>query len=118
MVRKKKLDKKFFKLKTKKVLKGLVMLEITFDNRDRFTSEVKDAKPEELEEVNLRTAKAPKNVYIGKNLSPKIRKRLIDLLRKYRHVFSWSYDDLKTYRQDLFQHFIPFKENAKPFKQK
>ena len=53
-----------------------------------------------------------------KKLSPKVRRSLIYLLRKYRHVFAWSYDDLKAYRQDLFQHVIPLKENVKLFKQK
>ena len=43
---------------------------------------------------------------------------MIGLLRKYRHVFAWLYDDLKAYREDLFQHEIPFKQDAKPFKQK
>lgn len=43
---------------------------------------------------------------------------LIELLRKYKHVFSWSYEDLKAYREDLFQHEISLKPNAKPFKQK
>ena len=71
-----------------------------------------------MEEVNLSTTEAPKNVCIGKKLSPKIRRSLIDLLRKYRHVFAWCYDDLKAYRQDLFQHVIPLKENAKPFRKK
>ena len=94
------------------------MLESNLDNEDMFTFEVKNTKPKELEEVNLGIVKSLKNVYIGKNSSPKIRKSLIDLLRKYRHVFAWSYDDLKAYRQDLFQHVIPLKENAKPFRQK
>ena len=49
----------------------------------------------DLEEVNLGTVEAPKKVYINKKLSPKIRQGLIDLLRKYRHMFAWSYDDLK-----------------------
>ena len=64
------------------------------------------------------TREAPKNVYIGRKLSPKIRNDLIGLLRKYRHVFGWSYDDLKAYREDLFQHEIPLKPDAKPFRQK
>ena len=70
-----------------------------------------------MEEINLGTTKAPKKVYIGKKLSPEVSKSLIDLLKRYRHVFAWSYDDLKAYRQDLFQHGIPLKENAKPFRQ-
>lgn len=41
---------------------------------------------------------------------------LISLLRKYKHVFAWSYEDLKSYREDLFQNEIPLKQNSKPFK--
>ena len=78
------------------------MLESTFDNQYSFTSKVKDKKLEELEEVNLGTVEGPKNVYIGEMMSPKIRRSLIDFLRKYRHVFAWSYDDLKSYRKDFF----------------
>ena len=51
-----------------------------------------------MEEVNLGTIETPKKVYIGKKISPEIRKSLISVLRKYRHVFAWSYDDLKAYR--------------------
>jgi len=51
-------------------------------------------------------------------LPAEIRKTLIDLLWKYRHVFAWSYDDIKDYREDLFQHVIPLKDNVKPFRQK
>ena len=93
---------KILQLKTNKFPKGLVMLENAFDNQDRFTSEVKDKNLEELEEVNLGRVEASKKVYIGKKISPEIRKSFIDLLKKYRHVFAWSYDDLKAYRQDLF----------------
>ena len=78
------------------------MLENAFDNQDRFTSKVKDKKLEKLEEINLGTTKTPKKVYIGKKISPEIRKSLINVLRKYRHVFAWSYDDLKAYRQEFF----------------
>ena len=82
------------------------MLESTFDNQDKFTAEVKDKTPEELEEVNLGTIEAPKKVYIGKKLSPEIKKSLIDLLRKYRHVFAWSYDDSKHIGKIYFS--MPF----------
>ena len=89
-------------LKTNKVPKGLVILENMFDNHDRTKCAAKDCKPQELEEVNLGTNEAPKKVYIGRNLSTKIRKTLIDLLRKFKHAFSWSNDDLKAYREDFF----------------
>ena len=72
----------------------------------------------DLEEVNLGTKETPKKLYIGKKLSPKIRQGLMDLLRKYRHVFAWSYSDLKAYKEDLFQHEIPLKLDDNPFRQK
>ena len=89
-------------LKTNKISRGLVVLEIVFDNQDRSKVESKGPDHENLEEVNLGTGESPKNVYIRRTVSPKIRYALIGLLRKYRHVFSWSYDDLKAYREDLF----------------
>ena len=73
---------------------------------------------EDIEEINLGIEIAPRKVYIGKKISPTIRRMLIELLRKYKHVFSWSYEDLKVYKEDLFQHEIPLKPDAKPFKQK
>lgn len=104
-------------LKTNKVPQGLVVLENVFDNQDRVDSSMKNSKPQELEEINLGTSESPKKVYIGKTLTPEIRKSLIALLRRFRHVFAWSYDDLKAYRQDLFQHVIPLKDGVKPFRQ-
>ena len=112
------LDRKLCNLKRKKIPRGLVILEIVFDNQDRSKVEDKGPNTEDLEEVNLGTREAPKNVYIGRKMSPKIRHDLIGLLRKYRHAFAWSYDDLKAYREDLFQHEIPLKPNAKPFRGK
>ena len=53
-----------------------------FDNQDRVKHGAKNCKPQELEEINLGTNEAPKKVYIGQNFSTKIKKPLIDLLRK------------------------------------
>lgn len=33
-------------------------------------------------------------------------------------MFAWSYDDIKAYREDIFQHEIPLKPDAKPFRKK
>lgn len=77
-------------------------MERVFDNQEKARTNIATPHPKDLEEINLGTEEAPKKVYIGKKMSPKVRIMLIDLLRKYRHVFSWSYDDLKAYREDLF----------------
>ena len=80
----------------------MVFLDNMFDNQDRVKPRIRDQKPQELEEINIGTVEAPKKFYFGQNLSSEIRKPSIDLLRKYKHVFPWSYDDLKAYREDLF----------------
>jgi hypothetical protein len=33
-------------------------------------------------------------------------------------VFSWTYEYLRTYDTSFIEHNIPFKEEAKPFRQK
>lgn len=84
-------------MKTNKIPKGFFILETIFDSQDRYKVEKKESGAKDIEEINLGTIEAPKNVYIGKKLAPKIRQELIGLLIKYRHVFSWPYDDLKAY---------------------
>lgn len=93
-------------------------LKRVYDGSDRSLMKQALVKREDIEEINLGTEIAPREVYIVKKISPVIRRMLIALLRKYKHVFAWSYEDLKAYREDLFQHEIPLNPNAKPFRQK
>lgn len=60
-------------LKTNKIPKGLVVLETIFDNHDRFKTTKIGHDAKDLEELKLGTKEAPKKVYIGKKLFPKIR---------------------------------------------
>ena len=72
-------------------------------------------------EINIGTNKDPKLIKIGKGTSEKERNSLINLIKEYRDVLAFSYDELKDYREDVFQHTIPLKEEAKevkPFQQK
>jgi hypothetical protein len=38
----------------------------------------------------------------------------VTLFREYLDVFSWSYDDLKTYDKTIIQHIIPLREGENP----
>ena len=72
-------------------------------------------------EINIGTDKDPKLIKIGKGTSEKERNSLINLIKEYIYVLSFSYDELKYYREDVFQHTIPLIEEAKevnPFRQK
>lgn len=57
-------------------------------------------------------------IKIGKNLSNEERDELEKLLREFKDVFAWSYDDLKAYIPEIIQHTIPLKEGVKHVKQK
>lgn len=57
-------------------------------------------------------------VKIGKNLTKEEREELEKLLREFKDVVAWSYDDLKAYIPEIIQHTIPFKEVSKPVKKK
>jgi hypothetical protein len=42
---------------------------------------------------------------------------MLSYLNKYKDVFAWSYDDLKTYDTSVIEHKIPLKHGIKPFRQ-
>ena len=47
-----------------------------------------------IELVDFRTHDQPRELRIGTSLSPDEMSRLIDLLRSYLDVFTWSYKDM------------------------
>ena len=72
-------------------------------------------------EINIGTDKDPKLIKFGKGTSKRERNNFINLIKEYRDVLAFSYDELKSYREDVFQHTIPLTEEAKevqPFRQK
>ena len=78
-------------------------------------------KPGDYIEINIGSDKNPKLIKIGKGTSEKESNDLINLVKEYRDVFAFSYDELKAYREDVFQHTIPLKQETKevkPFGQK
>ena len=67
-------------------------------------------------EINIGTDKDPKLIKIGKGTSEKERNNLIKLIKEYRDVLAFSYDEIKAYREDVFQHTIPLKEEMREVK--
>ena len=52
------------------------------------------------------------------SLTKEQRTEYDELLREFADVFSWTYEDLKTYDTTVVKYKIPLKEEAKPFRQK
>jgi hypothetical protein len=75
-------------------------------------------KPEEVKDCNIGTKETPKLVKISKYLPPEMKSKYVDMLKQYKDVFAWSYDELKTYDTTIIEHKIPLKKGIKPFRQK
>ena len=75
-------------------------------------------QPEEVQDCNIGTKETPKLVKIFKYLPPEMKRKYIDLLKQYKDVFAWSYDELRTYDTTVIEHKIPLKQGIKPFKKK
>lgn len=97
--------------------KKLVSLEKAFDRQDGHKpKEESSIKPCDYFEINIGTDKEPRLVKVGKKTPRDEREQIINLLREYRYVLAFTYDELKVYREDVIQHTIPLKEEAKPFR--
>ena len=68
--------------------------------------------------VNLGTEHNPQCVNLGNSCSPQEKTAFIRLFNEFKDIFSWMYDDLKTFDPNIMQHVIPMKQEAKPFQQK
>jgi hypothetical protein len=53
-------------------------------------------------------------VKIGKTTPIEEKVELVKLLKEYRDVLAFSYDELKVYREDVIQHVIPLRKKLNP----
>ena len=73
---------------------------------------------EELVEVNLgNDDEDEKMAKISKNSSEKERGRLVALLKEYKDVFAWSYQEMPGLSPNLVVHKLKVDPNVKPMKQ-
>lgn len=68
--------------------------------------------------VNSGTDTKPHNINLGLGLAPKEKLVYIRLLRQYKSVFAWNYDELRTYDTSIIQHTIPMINDEKIVQQK
>ena len=71
---------------------------------------------EPVDTVKLGTEEDKKEVKVGANLEPSVKKRLTQLLHDYVEVFSWSYEDMPGLDADIMVHRLPTKEDCPPVK--
>lgn len=71
-----------------------------------------------MEVINLGSEEDRKEVKIGALLVPTVKERMIELLKEYVDVFSWSYQDMPWLDIDIIEHCLPLKPECPPVKQK
>jgi hypothetical protein len=102
-------------LKFNQIHRGLIPLERLFDQNDVPLKSTLQPQPEEVEDCDVGTTKEPRIVKLSKYLPPEIKRKYKDLLRWYKDVFVWSYEELRTYDTSVIGHKIPLKPGIKPF---
>jgi hypothetical protein len=55
-------------------------------------------------------------VKLSKYLPAQVKNKYAKLLKQYKDVFAWSYDNLRTYDTSVIEHKIPLKHGIKPFR--
>ena len=75
-------------------------------------------KASQLEEVNLGTGEEACPVHVAKEMSSEDKSAMITLLKEFRDVFAWSYEDMRELDPQLYQHQIHLSKDAKPVAQR
>ena len=71
-----------------------------------------------IELIDFRAPDQPREIRIDSSLSSNEMSRLIDLLKSYLNVFSWSYEDMPGLDSSIVQHHLPIIPHARPVKHK
>ena len=101
--------------------KSVIKLEKFYDLKDKFKG-ARNCKTNsstmQYEVINLGTEHNHQCVNLGSTCTPQEKTAFIRLFNEFKDIFSWTYDDLKTFDPNIMQHVIPMKQQAKPFQQK
>jgi hypothetical protein len=88
---------KIILLKNNQIPKGLIPLEILFGQNDIPLKSNLQPQPKEVKDYNVGSNENPKLVKLFKYLPTELKKQYVQLLKEYKDVFAWSYEDLNTY---------------------
>ena len=111
-------DHSIIQLSNNFIPKGIVPFQNLFDHNGVPKNPLSNSLEENFEIYNIGNSEEIINVKIFASLSIEAKEKYLAPLRNYKDLFSWSYNELKTYNTSLIEHKIPLKPEAKPFKQK
>lgn len=106
----------YLHLKTNKLLKGVIELEIVFDEDVIQENKQKEhINAEEIQMINLGTWQDPKYILLGKSCIGKLREKIIKAYWEYINMIFETYDQLKTYNLGIITHTISLKLGTNSF---
>lgn len=73
------------------------------------TKPTKQELEEDMEDCNIGTVGDLRIIKLAKVVPREYKQRYLDLFKEYMDLFSWSYDDLKTFDHGVIQKKIPLK---------
>ena len=85
--------------------------------KDLLASSAKMLAQDPLEEIDLGDGSIKRITYISAKLDPKVKTRVIELLKENKDCFAWDYDEMPGLKRDLVELKLPIKEGKKPIKQ-
>ena len=88
---------------------GLAPLEELFDFNDVAKKPKLELVETEVEEWNIGSELKPMMIKLSKTLPAYIKLNYIELFKEFSDVFTWTYEDLKSYDTEIIQHKIPLK---------
>ena len=88
------------------------------ENHTWMIEEKEEDKVEALETVELVKGETTKTTRIGTTLSPKMKTRLVWLLKENLDVFAWSHEDMPGIFPKVIEHKLDMDPEKKPIQQR
>jgi len=89
--------------------KELTPLEDLFVSNDVPKKPKMEPLKSNIEECNIDSEEDPKMIKLSKSLPPNEKVKYIELLEEFQDVFTWNYEDLKSYDTSIIQQSFPLK---------
>ena len=70
-----------------------------------------------LKKINLGTDEDPKPTYVNASLESDEERAYVDLLKEYKDVFSWCYNEMPGLNPKIAVYHLVVKSSARPIKQ-
>ena len=67
--------------------------------------------------MNLGTKEEPRVTFMNGHLRPEEFARILEVLKKYKDYFAWSYTELPGLNRKLVEHRLPIKTRFEPYQQ-